>query len=109
MNKEDKTFYWLIVLALIVVTAIMVFRAFRDYNDFRAHRAYFRQPPQEIKSWMPLGFVSKRYQISKEDLVRELKLSDFLLNEKLTIDKICEKNQLNCTQVVENLNSLARK
>ncbi len=109
MRKEEKIVYGLVALALVLVVGVMMLRAFRDYNDFKNHRAYFRQPGpnQKIEAWMPLGFISKRYDIKKENLVKELNLSDFLLNERLTLDQICAKNKLNCTKVLEDLNSMA--
>lgn len=97
------------VLALVLLILFFSFRAYKHYTTLRSHENYFRQPNLEIAPWMTTHFVISRFNIPKEVLFQKLGVNDTRTNQIATIDSICKKNHLNCTEVLGELNSLRIK
>jgi hypothetical protein len=107
-KSSNKKTIWYLVLILILVFFIILFliRIHQHYTMFRNHEKYFKQPNPQIESWMTVDTLIRYFHISPDYLAKELKVNNTFLNQRLTIDSICKKNHLNCTEVVSNLNLL---
>ncbi len=108
MGKRDNWRISYIIAIIIVVLLIALFcvRTIRHYSEFKTHKDYFRQSNQKIEEWMPLGLVLNKFDIPTEALFQKLGIKDTISNRKLAINQICKKNNLNCTEVLNELNLL---
>ena len=108
MEEKDKNkiLYAALIFILVIFISFFLFKIYSNYTLLKNHRAYFKQKNPEIESWMTIQGVIKRFNIPKNTVLKELKINDTLSNERLTIDDICKKNHLNCTEVADALNRL---
>jgi len=102
VNKEIC--YILIVLVLIL--CLFAVRTYRQYNILRTHIEHFRQPNPEIEPWMTVSLVAKQFGIPEDEIFQELNTTKKLSHERLTLDGICKKNHLNCTDVINKIEML---
>jgi hypothetical protein len=103
-NNNLRILYAILIIVLVLVIFFFLFRFYQHYTQFRNHQKYFRQPNPLIESWMPVDVVIRDFRVPPEVLFNELKINNTFSNQKLTLDNICKKNNLNCTEVVNNLN-----
>ena len=103
----------LILLALIVLIALYSIKTYQQYALLKTHHSYFRQQDVTIAPWMAAGTVIRHFNISQDALLRELNITPAkspLLNTTMvlraSLDSLCRKNHLNCTDVVRDLNAL---
>jgi len=104
-----RLFYIILILILLLLILLFSFRAYTHYTELKSHREHIRQPDSKIKSWMPLILVMKDFNITEDELIKILKIDNSFRNRRLTIDLVCKKNHLNCTEVVSELNDLRKK
>ncbi|MFA5993564.1 MAG: hypothetical protein WC823_01240 [Parcubacteria group bacterium] len=64
---------------------------------------------QKIEENMPIGFVVKKFGISEQAIYQELRLPANRWNRRYTIAQVCQKNRLDCSVVVDNLNKKIAK
>jgi len=107
-KKIDKKSILYIVLILVLILFIILFliRVHQHYSIFKNHEKYFEQANPKIESWMTVNVLIKYFNISTDSLTKELKIKNNFQYQRLTIDRICRKNHLNCTEVVNNFNLL---
>ena len=107
---KNETVYLIIIFVLVVLIAIFLIRAYVHYVNLRIHRNYLRQPNAKIESWMSIHTVIRDFNLSNETILfRELQINNSFANQRLTLDILCKKNHLNCSQVVDSLNALRQK
>ncbi|VVB78169.1 Uncharacterised protein [uncultured archaeon] len=106
VNDIINILYLILIILLVLLIIFYVYRVHTQYTQFKSHQKYFRQQNPQIESWMPVDVVVRYFHIPPEILFNELRISNTRLNQRLTLDSICKKNQLNCTRVVDDLNHL---
>lgn len=104
--NTNKALYVSLIVVLILLILLFSFRTYRHYTVLKSHRGYFRQPNQEIQSWMAVSTIVRHFNISQEAVLHELKSNVSISESRMSIDSICKKNNLNCTQVINNLNAI---
>lgn len=104
--KKNKVLYIFLILVLVLLIFLFSFRAYSHYNIFKSHKGYFKQLNPNIESWMTVHLIIKRFNIPQDVILKELKVTNTISNQRSTIDSICKKNHLNCTEVINRLNSL---
>lgn len=112
MENKDKPLIYALIIVIIVLVLIMVFfavRTYSNYNLLKSHRHYFRQKNITIQSWMNVHSVLRVFNVSSKDLSKELGMNLTSLDQRSTLESICNKKNLNCTQVVYDLNQLTLK
>lgn len=109
MRKKTKIIIFTILIVLFIVLIIVSIQTYRNYTILKNHREYFNQPNPQIQDWMTINTLKEFYNISNDEMCMNLKINDTLSNNKMTIKKICQKNKLNCTEVMAELNSCIRK
>jgi hypothetical protein len=58
---------------------------------------------------MTIQSLDSRFNIPNEKISHILKIKNTLPNERFTIEEVCKKNKLNCTEVLVELNNLIKK
>ena len=90
-----------------------VFAALATYFFFQANsnrEVYQSQKnAQLIEENMPVGFIIKNFGISEQVIFSELHLPDNRWNRRYTITQACRKKNLDCPEVVKNLNKIISK
>ena len=107
MKKKDVASpLYAVVLVLILLILLFSFRTYNHYTALKSHRGYFKQPNPEIQSWMTVRSVVRHFNISENAIYQEFKLNATLSNNRLTIESLCKKNKLNCTEAIIRINAL---
>jgi len=104
------TKYLIIALVIAVVllslsTLYFFYRAYGSYHTLESHRAYLRQPDAQVQDWMPVRVVTRHFNISEAAVLGELGINQSSTIDRMTIAAICEKQHLDCTVVVADLNA----
>lgn len=105
INKK-RSLYTFLILVLILLIFFFSFRAYNHYTVFKIHKGYFKQLNPNIESWMTVHLIIKRFNIAQDVIFKELNVTNTISNQRSSIDSICKKNHLNCTQVINRLNKL---
>lgn len=103
---KSKILHISLIFVLMLLIFIYSFRAYQHYGILKSHRSYFKQPNQDIQPWMTIRSVERHFNISQSEVFQELKINATATNQRLTIESICKKYKLNCTEVIIGLNSL---
>lgn len=107
--KSDIIFYSIIAI-LIFFILLFSYRAYQNYNIFKIHRTYLRQANIEVLPWMTIHSVERHFNISSEEVDKELKIKyNLSYYGGETVNSLCVKNHLNCTKVIEDLNNLRNR
>jgi hypothetical protein len=104
-NKE-RVWYLAIIAILILVIIILIIRTYSQFETLKLHREYFRQQHPSIQPWMTVHTIVRNYNITGESLRRSLNANSTIKIDTLTIQQICTKNHLNCTDEVNKINRL---
>ena len=112
-NKITISRFWYIfMIVVIVVLAILIIvfclRTYRGYLTFKSHESYFKHQNIGIEPWMNVHVIEKRFNITQVDLSKELNINVSKISQTSTLDSLCKKNNLNCTEVVNELNNLVK-
>jgi hypothetical protein len=126
-SKENKILYVLfafliIILILVILISIFSYNAYNHFNQFSSHQKYLKSENISIESWMPINFVVERFNIPREiiykklnitesqnkRLLQKINITDFQSSKRLTIADVCKENNLNCSEVIDELNNLKR-
>ncbi|MDD3144583.1 MAG: hypothetical protein PHV23_00570 [Candidatus Gracilibacteria bacterium] len=92
----------ILITSFIITSILFLFISFRFYNNlsnFNEHRSYIKMPinDQKIQEWMTLNYLNKNFGI---DLGTILGRKINLLDSKNTLKDYCEKNKLNCDELI---------
>ena len=106
-KKLDTVSKILLIIIAVLVFLIVLYsiRTYSHYQVLRSHRAYLRQPHAAIQPWMTITTLTRHYNITTDVIQEELGVNATRTTTRQTIQTICDKNQLDCTQVVARLNS----
>jgi hypothetical protein len=118
MKKTIKIIFLILILLILgSLIGIKIIDFVDNTKSFNKHKEYLDIDKQnlQIENWMTLEFISKKFEIKKEEIENEiskiennnsikLKLKD----KKKPISEICEDNQIDCEILIENLNQVKK-
>jgi len=96
MKKNILLIIFIITLFLLVFIS---YNIFNNITNFKTHREYLKKPveQQQIMDWMTLNYLRKHYPTSFSKIFWNNVL---LLDMKKTLKQYCEKNKLNCDELI---------
>ncbi len=110
MKEKKKLIFWSLLLIILVLLIIMsAVRTTHRYETWKEHREYLKSGNKTIEDWMTVNLIVNRSGIPKELVYNELGINGSFTNDRKHLSKICQENNLNCTQVIASLNSIAGK
>ena len=110
MKDRKKVIFWsLLLIILVLLTIMFAVRTIHRYETWREHREYLKSGNKTIEDWMTVNLIVNRSGIPKEIIYNELGVKESFTNDRKHLNKLCQENNLNCTQVVANLNRLSGK
>ena len=110
MKDRKKVIFWsLLLIILVLLTIMFAVRTIHRYETWREHREYLKSGNKTIEDWMTVNLIVNRSGIPKEIIYNELGVKESFTNDRKHLNKLCQENSLNCTQVVARLNSIAGK
>jgi len=110
MKDKRKFIFWSLLLIILVLLAIMfAVRTIQKYETWKQHKDYLKSGNKTIQDWMTVNLIVNRSGITKELIYTELGIKGSFTNDRKHLRKLCQENNLNCTQVVARLNSLEEK
>lgn len=94
-----------LIILFIIISIIFVFMSYNIVNHiirFNTHREYLKIPieKQKIEDWMTLNYLNKHFKINLDEAFWK-KIS--LLDMSKTILEYCNKNKLNCGELIISL------
>ncbi len=108
MREKKKLIFWsLLVIILVLLAALFAVRTIHRYETWKEHREYLKSGNKTIQDWMTVNLIVNRSGIPKELVYDELGIKESFTNDRKHLSKLCQENNLNCTQVVARLNSIA--
>ena len=93
---------------MVAIIVFFILRTYKQYEMFKNHENFFRQNRPPIESWMTVELLIDRFHIPPEIVLDELHINYTVSTQRSTIDSICKKNNLNCTEVVNDLNNIQK-
>lgn len=98
--------YSITIILLIITLGVLSIRTYRHYNLFKDHQDWVDGDNEDVESWMTTNMVIRFYEIDGDQLFEVLKTENSWYNRRLTISDIIERNNLNETQALEEINKL---
>jgi len=109
VNKETPSKQMTLLIILLIILCVLLLtisvQIFYQSKSFQSHRMYLRQSEPPIQSWMTVPVVATHYNISQNMLYQLLDVNNTLNEDKLTIATICKQHILNCTAIIDIMNS----
>jgi len=110
MREKKKLIFWSLLLIILVLLSILfAVRTINRYETWKEHREFLKSGNKTIEDWMSVNLIVNRSGIPKELVYNELGIKESFTNDRKHLSKLCQENNLNCTQVVARLNSIAGK
>ncbi|VVB97348.1 Uncharacterised protein [uncultured archaeon] len=110
MREKKKFIFWsLLLIILVLLTIMFAVRTIHRYETWKEHREYLKNGNITIQDWMTVNLIVNRSGIPKGLVYEELGTKESFTNDRKHLSKLCEENNLNCTQVVARLNKKAGK
>jgi hypothetical protein len=110
MKDKRKVIFWsLLIIVIVLLTFMFAVRTTQKYETWKQHKDYLKSGNKTIQDWMTVNLIVNRSGIPKELVYNELGINSSFRNDRKHISKLCQENNLNCTQVVTRLNSLESK
>ncbi|MDP3103120.1 MAG: hypothetical protein Q8M95_00765 [Candidatus Methanoperedens sp.] len=110
MKDKRKLIFWsLLLIILVLLTAVFVVMTIQKYETWKQHKDYLKSDNKTIQDWMTVNIIVNRSGIPKEIIYNEIGIKGSFTNDMKHLRKLCQENNLNCTQVVARLNSLEGK
>lgn len=110
MREKKKFIFWsLLLIILILLTIMFAVRTIHRYETWKEHREYLKSGNKTIEDWMTVNLIVNRSGIPKDLIYNEIGIKGSFTNDRKHLSKLCQENNLNCTQVVARLNSIAGK
>ncbi len=108
MREKKKLIFWsLLLIILVLLVIISTVRTIHRYETWKEHKEYLKSGNKTIQDWMTINLIVNRSGIPKELVYNELGIKESFTNDRKHLSKLCEENNLNCTEVVARLNSIA--
>jgi len=97
--------YSVVLICLLVILIVSAINSYNNYHAYKSQRDYLKNSYSiKIESWMTPHTVLRHFNISQEDLLNILNITNTSLDFKKQISGICSKKKENCTLIVEELN-----
>jgi len=110
MKDKRKVIFWsLLLIILLLLTIVFAVRTIQKYETWKQHKDYLKSDNKTIEDWMSVNLIVNRSGIPKDIIYNELGINSSFTNDRKHLSKLCQENNLNCTQVVARLNSLEDK
>jgi hypothetical protein len=110
MKEKKKLIFWsLLLIILVLLTVLSAVRTVHRYEIWKEHREYLKSGNKTIQDWMTVNLIVNRSGIPKELVYNELGIKESFTNDRKHLSKLCQENNLNCTEVVARLNSITGK
>jgi hypothetical protein len=104
-NRVTVVFGIIITFLLIALLAVAMHTQ-NQYRTYQSHRVYLRNPNADIQPWMTVPTVVRHFNVSESIVYKELQMNRTFYDSRSTLDTICRKSRLNCTDVIRKLNAL---
>lgn len=110
MKKSTKRIIFLTVLFVLILlfAVILISNAISNYYSFKSHQNEIHSPNPKIEDWMSPGTILRHFNISPKYLFDTLNIPDSRTNLRKPLSQICAEQKINCTQLVDKLNNLAK-
>ncbi len=110
MKDKKKFIFWSLLLIILVFLIIMfAIRTIQKYETWEKHSEYLKSGNRTIQVWMTVNHIVNRSGIPRELVYNELGIKQSFTNDRKHLSKLCQENNLNCTEVVARLNRIAGK
>lgn len=104
MPEQKKLYFKLFLYAIaFLITVILVVNFLVRAKNCREDLDHLKTA-EKISENMPITFIVKHFEIPEEVVFAEINLPINHWNKRYTLLQACQKNHLNCSLVVENLN-----
>lgn len=94
------------IILLIVLSGLLFFQIFRmshQYSVWKGNYEYMESDNIEVQSWMTVNMINKYFEKEYEEIFEILELSDNWDNRRLVLDEFCQKNEVDCDQIIGEL------
>jgi len=110
VREKKKFIFWsLLLIILVVLTIIFAARTIHRYETWKQHNEFLKSGNKTIEDWMSVNLIVNRSGIPKELVYNELGIKESFTNDRKHLSKLCQENNINCTQAIANLNRIAGK
>jgi hypothetical protein len=101
--------YFIILLAILLLLILLVRHESSSYRSWRGHQNYFKNNlSPKIETWMTPHTILRHFNISQNDLLQTLNVSDTISNLRTPLNQICIKNKMDCPLITDKLNNLVK-
>ncbi len=108
MKDKKKFIFWsLLLIILVLLTILFAAGTIHRYETWKEHKDYLRSGNKTIQDWMTVNIIVNRSGIPKELVYNEIGIKESFTNDRKHLSKLCQENNLNCTEVVARLNRVA--
>lgn len=106
LDKKKICFWSILLIILIVLTVVFSARTVHKYEVWNDHEDYLKSNDNYVTDWMHINLISKRSGIPKESIYDIIGIEESFTNSRKPLNELCKGNNLNCTKVVQELNTL---
>lgn len=107
MQKKKKILFWSILFIIfLLLTVVFTVRAINRYELWKEHEVFLKSDNNTVEDWMTINLISKRSDIPIDVIYSEIGINESFSNSRKPLKKLCQDNNLNCTDVVAKLNRL---
>lgn len=106
LDKKKICFWSILLIILIVLTVVFSARTVHKYEVWNEHEDYLKSNNSHVMDWMHINLISKRSEMPKESIYAVIGIEESFKNSRKPLSELCEENNLNCTKVVRELNTL---
>lgn len=107
MQKKKKILFWSILFIIfLLLTVVFTVRAINRYELWKEHEEFLKSDNKTVEDWMTINLISKRSDIPIDVIYSEIGINESFSNSRKPLKKLCQDNNLNCTDVVAKLNRL---
>lgn len=95
----------IVSVIILIILSILTYIFIKKIQNFETYNKYFSQPieNQKVELWMNFNQVERIYHI---DIEKVLWKKIWLFEMKEPISKYCEKNAIDCNNLILELNKI---
>jgi len=108
-KRSPAQIYAIVILILLAILLSILFKAHENYSIYEEQKGYFNQPNPEIQDWMSIKIISDNFNLSSQEIFKELNLNETKINSHVSLYRLCRETHQDCVILVEKLNNIARK
>ena len=116
MKKKIRNYIKTILVILIIIAfsfllIVKIFDLHEHQSQFKKYNQIAKIDPskQKIEEWMSPAFISQNYNISPNILEQRIGIKISIKEFSRPLSKLCNKKQINCSEIIQNLNSESNK